>query len=180
VPRPFREFIEPKGRQRWPLEFDLLGIERNSQVRKEYKQQQEIFMPQQPSNNRFVSGATVDINKPPREPYNPNDPKNHYPKMLYHPTKKNEAEEKEFKRVTLYNSLHPEKPELLPSVGPKFILVHSKQEEQKRLDEGYQSRPPAIPPQSEEEAEADGETLCSRGCGQPPHRGACKKQEAVA
>lgn len=134
-------------------------------------------MPQQPTN-RFVSGASIDINKPAREPYNPRDPKNEFPKMLYHPTKKNAVAEKEFKRITLYNSLHPEKPELLPEVGYDYIVVKDKREEDAKLKEGYQFRAPAPPePQSVED---DGETLCSRGCGNAPHRGSCKMKEAVA
>ena len=132
-------------------------------------------MPQQPSNNRFVSGATIDLNRPPREPYNPNDPKNHYPKMLYHQTKKDPVWFNEHKRIMLYNSLHPEKPELLPAVPAAFKIVNNKAEEETALKAGFGLRPPAEPKDAEEAGEDNGETLCSRGCGNPPHRGSCKQ-----
>lgn len=38
------------------------------------------FTVDQPSNDIFIT----DINNPPRKPYNPRDPQNQYPKMLYH------------------------------------------------------------------------------------------------
>ena len=131
-------------------------------------------MPQQPSNNRFISGATVDINRPPREAYNPRDPKNEYPKMLYHQTKKDPAIHAEFKRITLHNSLHPEKPEILPAVPAAFVIVQNKQQEEVQIKAGFAFRPPEAKPSPEESAEDDGETLCSRGCGKPPHKGMCK------
>ncbi len=137
-------------------------------------------MPQAPSPNRFVSGATIDLNRPPREAYNPNDPKNRYPKMLYHPTKKDPNWEKEFKRITLYNSLHPEKPEILPVVPAASTIVKSAPEEEARLAEGWQSRPPKIEAvEVADESQGDDGPKCSRGCGNPPHRGSCKTQTAA-
>jgi hypothetical protein len=182
VPNQFRESREVKSRARWPLAFDLEGVERNTEVRKQLKQQQEAeesYMPQQPSNNRFVSGAAIDLNRPPREPYNPNDPKNQYPKMLYHQTKKDPNWLREHKRLTLYNSLHPEKPELLPTVPAAFIVVKNKHEEEAALKDGFALRPPAEEV-AEEFADLNDEVLCSRGCGQAPHKGRCKTVAAVA
>lgn len=45
--------------------------------------------PVQPVRNSFTvdqpsTDAIADINNPPRRPYNPHDPKNEFPKMLYH------------------------------------------------------------------------------------------------
>jgi len=132
-------------------------------------------MPQSPSPNRFVSGAVVDINKPGREPYNPRDPKNEFPKMLYHPTLKHAGWKAEYKRIVKYNALHPEKPELLPTVPARQITVKNKDEEEAKIKAGWQYRPPAIEAAPEEDAVSDdGEVLCSRGCGREPHPGRCK------
>ncbi len=88
-----------KRRARWPLEFDLEGIPREDRARALAARQQpscndpelayrgEDTMP--PVTNMFAvdqpqQGAIVDINNPPRKNYNPHDPKNEFPKMLYH------------------------------------------------------------------------------------------------
>ncbi len=130
-------------------------------------------MSQPQSTNFFVGGATIDLNRPPREAYNPRDPKNEFPKMLYHATKKDPNWLAEHKRITLYNSLHPEKPELLPTVPAAFVIVKSPEEEKKRLTEGFQLKAPSVP-EVDEFASISGEALCSRGCGSAPHRGSCK------
>ncbi len=138
-------------------------------------------MARTPSPNRFVSGAVVDINAPAREPYNPRDPKNEYPKILYHPTLKHPGWLAEYKRIVKYNALHPERPELLPDVPAKMVTVKNKAEEDARLREGYQHRAPALAPAPEEEAaDEQGNVLCSRGCGQEVHPGKCKKVSAQA
>jgi hypothetical protein len=176
VTQQFREFRKVKIRERWPLEFDLAGIPRETAVRSQLKEQyEEEGMPNAPSPNRFVSGAVVDINAPAREPYNPRDPKNEFPKILYHPTLKHPQWEAEYKRIVKYNALHPEKPELLPTVPAKQVKVNNKQEEEAKIKDGWQFRPPAIAPAPEEEAADDeGQVLCSRGCGREPHPGRCK------
>jgi hypothetical protein len=177
-----KQFREPRAgrtRERWPLDFDLSGIERDTQVRNQKKQ--ELEMPVPLVTNRFVSGKVVDINNPQRAPYNPFDPKNEFPKMLYHPTEKHPAWVAEHKRLTLYNALHPEKPELLPTVPAKNIIVKSKEEESAKLRAGWSLKPPAAEPQVEEEAgDEEGAALCSRGCGNPPHRGSCKMVQVSA
>ena len=125
------------------------------------------------SANSFVGGASIDLGKPPRVAY---DPRQHeYPKMLYHPTKKDPNWLAEHKRITLYNSLHPEKPEILPVVPPLFLVVNDKETEQKKLAEGWLLKAPAESEQAEVSGDG-GEVLCSRGCGQKPHRGSCKAQ----
>lgn len=126
--------------------------------------------------NFFVGGASVDINKPPREAYRHIE----YPKMLHHQTMKDPITLKEFKRITLHNSLHPEKPELLPTVSHAFIIVNSKAEEDSALTRGFGLKPPAPEPQPEEFAEEAGQVLCSRGCGNRPHRGKCAPVEVTA
>ena len=128
-------------------------------------------MSQAQSPNFFVGGKSVDINRPPRLPYNPRD--HEYPKMLYHKTKKDPNWLAEHKRLTLYNSLHPEKPELLPVVPAAFVIVNNKDEEAARLSQGFALRPPDEP-EVDEFANVQGEALCSRGCGEKPHRGSCK------
>jgi len=174
MPRQFREFTPSRGREKWPLEFDLSGVERNSEVRQQLKQQEQL-MPQAPSNNRFVSGASIDINRPPQAPYNPNDPKNKYPKMLYHPTKKDQNWSREHQRIELHNKLHPERPEILPEVPAAFIVVKNHDEEAKAMKDGFGARAPHVEPETEDfDADMD-KGLCSRGCGLPPHRGSCKK-----
>ena len=111
-PHVFREFSGPKLRERWPVEFDLEGVDRDNRVREQKLQEEPMTAPL--SANSFVGGASIDLGKPPRVAY---DPRQHeYPKMLYHPTKKDPNWLAEHKRITLYNSLHPEKPEILPVV----------------------------------------------------------------
>ena len=82
-------------RERWPLEFDLTGVPRDTATRKnllETRKQEESMAPavrtitenhftvDQPSSDIFIT----DINNPPKRPYNPRDPQNEFPKLLYH------------------------------------------------------------------------------------------------
>ena len=175
-PKVFHEFGRQKPRERWPVEFDLEGVERDHRIR-EAKLTEEPMV--QPVSNSFVSGATIDLNRPPKVAYNPNAPENQYPKMLYHQTKKDPNWLAEHKRLTLYNSLHPEKPEILPVVPAAFVLVKNQAEEKAKLAEGFGLRPPAQP-EVDEFASIGDETLCSRGCGNRPHRGACKSANLQA
>lgn len=178
-PKVFHEFGRQKLRERWPVNFDLEGIDRDHGIREAKLTHAQIEEPMsQPVSNSFVGGASIDLNRPPKAPYNHMDPKNQYPKMLYHPTKKDPNWLAEFKRLTLYNSLHPEKPEILPVVPPAFIIVNNADEEKTKLAAGFVAKPPA-PPEVDEFADVAGEALCSRGCGGRPHRGACKKEETV-
>lgn len=183
APKVFREFSGPKTRERWPLEYDLEGIERDTKTRAQLEEQQKqqsqneaAMTNRAQSSNFFVGGASIDLNRPPKEAYRHQE----YPKMLYHQTKKDPNWLAEHKRITLYNSLHPEKPELLPTVPAAFIQVNSKEEEEAALKRGFQLKPPPDPSaKAEEEAMDSGETLCSRGCGNPPHRGSCKPVAAA-
>jgi hypothetical protein len=168
MPRQFRESRPAHIRERWPLELDLGGVPRDTNLRNKKKQELEETMRGQPTNF-FVSGQSIDLNKPAKEAYRHQE----YPKMVYHPTMKDPVTLKEHKRITLYNSLHPEKPELLPSVTPAFKMVNSKEEETAALQQSWQSKPPAESPHPSEFADVDGEALCSRGCGEKPHRGKC-------
>ena len=98
---PLNESSRKAPRERWPLEFDLTGVPRDTRTRKNLlaeKHQEESmaqtqqsvhgvrtitenhFTVDQPSNDVFIT----DINNPPRKAYNPRDPQNQYPKMLYH------------------------------------------------------------------------------------------------
>ena len=98
---PLNEASRKAPRERWPLEFDLTGVPRDTRTRKNLlaeKHQEESmaqtqqsvhgvrtitenhFTVDQPSNDVFIT----DINNPPRKPYNPRDPQNEFPKMLYH------------------------------------------------------------------------------------------------
>jgi hypothetical protein len=103
---PLNEASRKARRERWPLEFDIEGVPRDTATRKqllEQKQQEqqqeqqtenlaalfeESMSPVQTVRNSFsVDQPTVeitDINNPPRRPYNPHDPKNEFPKVLYH------------------------------------------------------------------------------------------------
>ena len=93
---PLNEASHKPRRERWPLEFDLTGVPRDTATRQQLVQQQHILetdaeesMNQTtPVRNSFtVDTPTVeitDINNPPRRNYNPHDPKHEFPKMLYH------------------------------------------------------------------------------------------------
>lgn len=96
---PINESTTKPRRERWPLAFDLEGVPRDTATRKQLLEQElqqnlEIF-PEEPMspvtpavrNSFTVDKPTVeiaDINNPPRKNYNPHDPKNEFPKMLYH------------------------------------------------------------------------------------------------
>ena len=85
---PINESSSKGKRERWPLEFDLQGIPREDRQRL-LEQQQNPESPEEPmvQNSFTVDKPTVeitDINNPPHKNYNPHDPKNEYPKMLYH------------------------------------------------------------------------------------------------
>jgi hypothetical protein len=88
-----------KTRERWPLDFDLTGVPRDTATRKQLLQQQileatsedESMSPVTPTrtvqNSFTVDTPTVeitDINNPPHRNYNPHAPENEFPKMLYH------------------------------------------------------------------------------------------------
>jgi hypothetical protein len=78
-----------KTRERWPASFDIEGIPRDTQIRTALLQQriQEGKMAQ--VTNSFTvdkpAGPVInDINNPPHVNYNPYDPKNEFPKLVYH------------------------------------------------------------------------------------------------
>ena len=107
---PLNEASRKPRRERWPLEFDLTGVPRDTKTRKSLLEAQrnlsnEVesefseepmpatqsvrnvrtitenrFTVDQPSTDEFIT----DINNPPRKNFNPYDAKNQYPKMLYH------------------------------------------------------------------------------------------------
>jgi len=87
--------IKPK-RDRWPLEFDITGVPRDTATRQRLLQQkqnleqitEETMNQVTPVRNSFTvdkpAVTITDINNPPRVNYNPYDPKNEFPKMVYH------------------------------------------------------------------------------------------------
>jgi hypothetical protein len=97
---PINESSRKAPRQRWPLEFDIEGVPRDTATRKqllEQKQQEqnleplseETMSPARPVQNHFSvdepqGPAITDINNPPQRRYSPSDPKNEFPKMVYH------------------------------------------------------------------------------------------------
>ena len=174
-PHVFHEFSGRKPREQWPTEFDIEGVERDHKIRTE--KLNEDAMGKSLSTNSFIGGASIDLGKPQQVAYNPHDPKNEYPKMLYHPTKKDVNWAAEHKRITLYNKLHPEKMMLLPVVPAAFVVVQDKKQEEAKLGEGFKLRPPAEPDDAEVSDEQE-ERLCSRGCGREPHGGRCKSVTA--
>lgn len=81
-------------RDRWPLEFDLEGVPRDNAERERLVQQKKILETENemnkvtPVRNEFAvdyqQGQTIDLSKPLKVPYNPHDPKNEFPKLIYH------------------------------------------------------------------------------------------------
>jgi hypothetical protein len=78
-----------KTRERWPASFDIEGVPRDTATRQKHLEQKL----QEESMNKVTNSFTVDkpagppitdINNPPHVNYNPHDPKNEFPKMLYH------------------------------------------------------------------------------------------------
>lgn len=130
-------------RDRWPLQFDLEGIPRDTAERERMLQEHLLLeslsgetLPETPTTeetmtspnlvaNRFASDNEpamhiTDINNPPHINYNPHDPKNEFPKMLY--------------------------PANYPNA--KAVVVKSKEEEAKQLKKGFSLRPPVKEEQS--------------------------------
>ena len=93
---PLNEASRKAPRERWPLEFDLTGVPRDTVARQQLLDQQHIsealpeepMSPVTPVRNSFTvdkpSLEITDINNPPHRNYNPYDPKNEFPKMVYH------------------------------------------------------------------------------------------------
>ena len=99
---PLNESTRRAPRERWPLKFDLEGVPRDIDVRKQLlKEEHELVnqsgepmtrvLNQARAQNHFTvdppqqSNAEItDINNPPRKNYNPYDPKHEFPKMVYH------------------------------------------------------------------------------------------------
>lgn len=77
-----------KTRERWPASFDIEGIPRDTQIRTALLQQRIQEEKMRVTNSFTVdkpAGPVVtDINNPPHVNYNPFDPKNEFPKMVYH------------------------------------------------------------------------------------------------
>ena len=98
---PLNEATRKPSRSRWPLEFDLTGVPRDTATRQQLLEQKQILeqtpeedsmspAPNQttPVRNSFTVDkpevVITDINNPPRQNYNPHDAKNEFPKMVYH------------------------------------------------------------------------------------------------
>lgn len=109
---PLNEASAKPRRPRFPLEFDLAGVPRDTTTRKRLLEEMKENM--SPSNvflsDKAAAGANplaamteeqkadlldlllkqapvgkeIDLSKPVVHPYNPRDPKNQYPRMLYH------------------------------------------------------------------------------------------------
>lgn len=61
-------------REKWPLSMDLEGVPRDNKLRK------ELLLGRQDMVNKFAGEMVLDINNPPKEPYNHQD----FPKLVYH------------------------------------------------------------------------------------------------
>ena len=97
-PMPLNEASRKAPRERWPLEFDLTGVPRDTAhpqaaFRTETDSRTDsrgtyvtrAHRPQQLHRRSAPATAAItDINNPPQTRYNPHDPKNEFPKMLYH------------------------------------------------------------------------------------------------
>ena len=91
---PLNEASRKAPRERWPLEFDLTGVPRDTASRQQLLDQQHISeaLPEETMSETVRNSFTVDkptveitdINNPPHHNYNPYDPKNEFPKMVYH------------------------------------------------------------------------------------------------
>lgn len=106
---PLNESTAKPRRARWPLEFDIEGIPRDTATRAKELEKRKLSM----SRNSFLTdkneadplagftaeqkaalldsllktapvGKEIDLSKPIIRPYNPRDPKNAFPRMVYH------------------------------------------------------------------------------------------------
>jgi hypothetical protein len=96
---PLNEANPRSRRARYPLAFDLEGVPRDNAERDRLllAEREQLTEEQNPVNVPLVKNTftvdqpqqpetVVDINNPPHRNYNPRDPKNEFPKMLYPPT----------------------------------------------------------------------------------------------
>lgn len=163
------ESVGPKQKERWATVFDLEGVPRDHEVRRALAAQiQESDMS---LSNAFQGRAAGD----PSKPFTPAYKHQEYPKMLYHPQNFTPASVTAKRRIELHNQLHPEKPEIIPSLERVTAVVESAEKERIYLEQGWLQKPPATATDElvEEGEVAGDERLCSRGCGKPPHPGRC-------
>lgn len=119
---PINESTRKPKRERWPLWMDIEGVPRDNAVREKILADQKLIEaleeqePSMKSQNSFTVDKPVvitDINNPPHKNYNPNDPKNEFPKMVYH------------------------------HGNGRVLTVHNKQEEAAVLKRGFDLKPSA-------------------------------------
>jgi hypothetical protein len=141
---PLNESSRKLSRERWPLEFDLTGVPRDTQTRKNLLQQKQLqenedimapvtptitntFTVDQPTNDAEIS----DLNNPPKKNYNPHDAKNEFPKMLYH---------HETGRVLQVGKAIP--PSMMnDSVGQEKLRQQNDKEEKAAMKRGFKLKP---------------------------------------
>lgn len=134
-----------------------------------------------------MEGA-IDIHHPELSPNWPRYKHQDYPRMLYHPTKLNPNVEAARKGIRIRNEKNPTLAPLdLPASQPLSIIVKDAGEEKAYREQGYVKTPPFLA-NEEETVQAVSQvdplanpvadvTMCARGCGKPPHRGACSVKE---
>jgi hypothetical protein len=87
---PLHEAKSKNSRESFPLAFDLEGVPRERATREllmqqERQKQNEDHSMNSPENHFAVDQMQeFDPNKPPQRPYNPHDPKNQFPRIVYH------------------------------------------------------------------------------------------------
>lgn len=159
----------PKIRERWPVEFDLMGIERDHEVRTQLKNRMlEGEKMVTPLQNNFTAGNPNyrDISKPVVQPYRYQE----YPKTMYHPSQKTPRSILARQKAELNNQLHPDKPELVPDLEIVSVIVADEKEEKQMIAKGFSETPPH-PYEGSPEPQKE---LCDF-CGLPSHKGRCKK-----
>ena len=120
-----------------------------------------------PIGNNFTAGNPNfrDLSRNVHQPYVFKE----YPKVLYHPAEKTPQSVIAKQKAETHNSLHPDKPELIPDLIPVTVIVQDEAEEAQMKAKGFSEQAP-----HPYEGEAPEAPKCDF-CGLPKHKGRCKK-----
>jgi hypothetical protein len=150
---PLNESRGGEPRERWPREFDIQGVPRDNRLRERLlREYQEYGVQTMPVEHLPINKFVTDVSDPATsarpdtkniKPYNPNDPKNEFPKMLYS-EEFDEAIERRRAQIAQHNRTlrDPLQCRQLPDRVRLTKVVASKAEEREYLAKGYGLKPP--------------------------------------
>lgn len=144
---PLNEHRRAKVKERWPMQFDIEGVERDSSLRKQLLEAQKRGEVMSPLGNSFQATPPRDLSKAVVQPYRYQE----FPKIMYHPTNKTPQSVLARNKVLKHNELHPERPEVLPDLLPVTLTVKDEAEQKKAEARGFQEQAPHPYPEEADE-----------------------------